>query len=416
MGILVLGVTLAAPAAQAAVPPTVNGSNSCIRLAERNGAVKVTRDGVVFYKETADPSRYIYGCLFDTERARVLERAGGGDIGMNGRYVAYYTRATEDYFDYVSGFKVTDLETGQVVSSALPTGEDPSLPCPATDTAIGHVVVRSDGAVAWIAGRTAAFCESRATHWQVRAIATPGGEATTLDVGPGIDPDSLALSADGASISWTRDGQKQSATLGQPMEQPGPANKCFEAAEQSDAVRLTRRGVIVREHKRGEIGPASGCLFATERVYPLRNAAARDFALEGRYAAYFSDTNPAENLVDEEFRLTDLTTGRVVTRVPAALTTKRSLSCRRTEHWGLEIVLRSDGAAAWTGGVQGAGCRRGSNMRRLYEVDTIAAPGRRSRRLDVGGRIDTTSLTKSRDGRRVSWVNRGKKRSARLGR
>ncbi len=416
LGMLILAATLGAPAAVAKVPPGVDGGNKCIRLAERNAALKVTRDGVVFHKETGDPSRFIYGCLFRTERAHVLTHAGFGEFAMNGRYVAYYTYATEDYFDYLTGIEVTDLETGRAVSRAAPAGPEPWGQC-VDHVGAGHIALRPDGAVAWTAARvSAARCGSQPTIWQVSAIAAPGGDVTTLDSGSDIDPESIAESSDGTSVTWTRGGQTRSARLGQPRTQPvKPANRCFEAAERSDAVRLTRHGVIIREHTPGEIGALSGCLFGTERVYELRNAGLLDPAFEGRYSAYFTkDGGPNDNDADE-LRLTDLRTGRVVTRVAAVLRVRHDPSCKRVFRAGFDIVLRADGAVAWISGL-GDDCRGKPDLRRVNEVSTAPAPGGRGRAVDAGAGIDPRSLAKSRDGRRITWTKDGKRRSARLGR
>ncbi len=97
-----------------------------------------------------------------------------------------------------------DLRTGRVVHE-VPTGDNPYR----EDLGIGRatdVVVKTDGAVAWIAeGKHG----KEYGVYQVHALDSSGER--TLAVGPEIDPGSLALA--GSTLYWTQGGKPFSAPL-----------------------------------------------------------------------------------------------------------------------------------------------------------------------------------------------------------
>lgn len=69
------------------------------------------------------------------------------------------------------------------------------------------IVLRSDGAIAWIAQRLCAPAAEKSFEVHARI----GGRTVTLDAGTGIGPTSLVLRRDG--LLWTRDGTTRRATL-----------------------------------------------------------------------------------------------------------------------------------------------------------------------------------------------------------
>lgn len=100
---------------------------------------------------------------------------------------------------------VRNLRTGRVLHK-VPTG----IAGPGTVEVLGDgfttaIVVKPDGAVAWILESGA----SRPIEYQVHAVDAKGER--TLASGSGIEPSSLALA--GSTLYWTQDGQSFSATL-----------------------------------------------------------------------------------------------------------------------------------------------------------------------------------------------------------
>jgi hypothetical protein len=122
---------------------------------------------------------------------------------------------------------VRDLRTGKVLHK-VPTGM-PAVP-KAEDVGIGNVfaiVLKSDGAVAWIAGdgsvRSASDPSSSVLAFQLVAVDASG--TRLLASGIGIDPSSLALSVTatnvgqgsltvpGGTLYWTQGGKSLSVSL-----------------------------------------------------------------------------------------------------------------------------------------------------------------------------------------------------------
>lgn len=168
----------------------------------------------------------IFGCAFDTRRSYVLgeptPKAGtpSGISGitletLSGTIVAYEAGSGGPTgADWV--VVVRDLSTGKVLHS-VPTGT-PAHPKPPRveggltirDVGIGpakSIVVKSDGAVAWIAQD--AVEGSTYTSYQVHALDKTGSRV--LASGPNIEPHSLALA--GSTLYWTEGGKPMSAAL-----------------------------------------------------------------------------------------------------------------------------------------------------------------------------------------------------------
>ena len=209
-----------APAAGAASP-----DNKCLRWGDRYDTVQQTKFGLLFTKETSDGFN-LYGCLYSTERSRPLgqQSAGLPDLAaIDGRYAAWFTITAdeEDAFGYVTGIRVRDLKTGEVVSraalvNAVVPGSDPNQTFPVGPPAAGQIVLRADGAVAWTAGLLATNPphDQRRGDWEVQTIPARGEQPQTLDRGTELDPDSLARSRPGHRIYWTNGGQAKVAQFG----------------------------------------------------------------------------------------------------------------------------------------------------------------------------------------------------------
>lgn len=161
-----------------------------------------------------------YGCVYG-RRPYILGRlpenslspggAGGVElITLSGTMVAYQYSAFGEVGWKSWIIAVQSLRTGKYLHK-LPTGklEEPS-PNPES-AGIGPaltIVIKSDGAVAWIA-EDRELSENGPPYYQVHALDKTGSRI--LAAGTGIDPRSLALA--GSTLYWTKGGQPFSTML-----------------------------------------------------------------------------------------------------------------------------------------------------------------------------------------------------------
>jgi hypothetical protein len=117
------------------------------------------------------------------------------------------TTSLVSYIRYDEYIVVRNLRDGRVLHRlATGTGNSP-LERKRGDVGIGgatRIVVKGDGAVAWIVAVT-----GLASEYQVHAVDSTGSHV--LAVGPSIDPKSLRLT--GSVLHWTQVGKRLSATL-----------------------------------------------------------------------------------------------------------------------------------------------------------------------------------------------------------
>ncbi|MGO9762758.1 MAG: hypothetical protein ACLP1Q_16010 [Solirubrobacteraceae bacterium] len=165
----------------------------------------------------------VYGCVYRTKRSHFLEsvpEATGTPVGGHGLRLATLAGTMVAYevagggpggsYAYVV---VSDLATGKVVHRE-PTGTPAHPEPPRTENGLTvhrvgigpatAIVVKSDGAVAWIVQTP-----REDGSYQVHAVDKTGSRL--LASGPDIDPSSLALA--GSTLYWTEDGKPMSATL-----------------------------------------------------------------------------------------------------------------------------------------------------------------------------------------------------------
>jgi hypothetical protein len=150
--------------------------------------------------------------IWEEDVQESTESNGGiHDLTLNGTMIGYEvsryegTRYTEGE-ETVSEWHVIvrDLRTGRVLHK-VPTG----MPEPARPKLLGRgeaegIVVKSDGAVAWINNTV-----QRENRYEIHALDKTGERV--LAVGSDIDPHSLALA--GSTLYWTQGGKPMSATL-----------------------------------------------------------------------------------------------------------------------------------------------------------------------------------------------------------
>jgi hypothetical protein len=159
----------------------------------------------------------IYGCAYRTGRQRELggppaQAAEGGpekesgvlDPTLTGTVVAYAKSYYSPYGLTRNLVVVRDLRTGRLLHE-VPDGT-PVKPEPGSEGLgpVDAIVVKSDGAVAWIV-RT----DPEEGMYQVHALDQTGSRV--LSTGSDIAPNSLALA--GSTLYWTQGGEPHSATL-----------------------------------------------------------------------------------------------------------------------------------------------------------------------------------------------------------
>jgi hypothetical protein len=219
---LTLGLALAvasvgvAPAAEAA------SSKQCKRLAGKAKVVVKGKESLVVKRGTeSNLNLKYYACLYAAPRLYAIPGQNGGDTEFYGRFtpagrfLAYEHINSEEAATFTPGWiEMVDLKRRKRIFQfdAFPQG-----PMDERDTSVTQILLRRDGAVAWI-GRS--FDEKD----YVVDTALPG-QATPAEVDHGTDvgPTSLRRVVDNAdAFSWTRAGVRKEAAFGGPTVMPTP--------------------------------------------------------------------------------------------------------------------------------------------------------------------------------------------------
>jgi len=176
-----------------------------------------TEEGVL-HPEHFDGCAYGSTHPYSLGLAHVIGSSSGVG-GSDGYTLAGATAAyTEDFLDGPGeveerwSVRVVDLRTGRMIHN-VPSG---TAPCQSASSwwifGVGPVValvLREDGAVAWIASDQEQACPLPAGTREVHALDSHGERV--LSVGADIDPRSLTLV--GSSIHWRQGGQAHAAPL-----------------------------------------------------------------------------------------------------------------------------------------------------------------------------------------------------------
>jgi hypothetical protein len=187
--------------------------------------IKANREAAIYedHNLNYEGSSEWFGCAYRTKRAYLLgvgeaqfSSSGGGGIELPqlvGAVIAYGLSSTEPTEPPVEPGEppvfgksswlvvVRNLRTGRVLHK-VPTGPSSSRSVGAGP--VGALVVKSDGAVAWVTG-----ADNAQSPHEIHAIDRKGSRL--LATGLGIYPLSLRLK--GSTISWTQNGQSFSAPL-----------------------------------------------------------------------------------------------------------------------------------------------------------------------------------------------------------
>jgi hypothetical protein len=169
-----------------------------------------------------DPE-WLVGCAYGSKHAYWLEPEGHGSssgVGGSGLYtLAGTTVAFTGQFSKSPGvgvevelswLRVVNLRSGRTLHN-VPTG---TLPCehPPQFSGVGSVaslVLKEDGAIAWIVSDHESLCPVPAGTREVHALDSTGERV--LAIGTNIAPHSLALA--GSTVHWTQGGKRASAPL-----------------------------------------------------------------------------------------------------------------------------------------------------------------------------------------------------------
>jgi hypothetical protein len=205
---------LAALATCLAGPATADAANKCRAQAERGKVLAQSTTALVYSRGSESAlNRYVQACTFKDQKTFRLPGQDGGDtehfetVRLSGRYVAYVLVDSEPASNQdQSEVWVVDLKSRKKVTDEY-AGLAPESDSSASVVAL---VLNSSGTAAWITQGTGEV-EDVSVHAAAR-----GGHAVVLDRGKDIARRSLALSADGSLVYWTRGAQVKSAAAPKP--------------------------------------------------------------------------------------------------------------------------------------------------------------------------------------------------------
>jgi hypothetical protein len=219
----VLVLLLAAASSSAArvrhaTAPKCPTANSRVLLADAEAEVYVVKEHLAPYNE---PEPVVRGCAYGRKRSYFIGEseehpggsAGGGSSSVKLEMLAGSIVAYTPAGGYVNSGKgragvlmvVRNLRTGRVLHAVTTSVLTKPGASPDSVGPIDAIVVKSDGAVAWIVGT--GYPDDIEYH--VYAIDRSGSRL--LASGANIEPYSLALA--GSALYWTQGGQPFSAPL-----------------------------------------------------------------------------------------------------------------------------------------------------------------------------------------------------------
>jgi hypothetical protein len=200
--------TLAAALAVAAAPGAAGAAAGHHRRCTDGGARVRLADDVV---QVVSRRGRTWACWVRTGSRHLIAATGSADgpatltarrLVLVGRYLAFnqeYSR--EDVEESVS---VLDVRTGR--SRGANAIADVAAPRPEARNAVTAIVLRPDGAAAWIARNE----DLQPARFEVHALPAHGS-AALLAAGADIDPASLAVA--GSRVYWTAGGAPQAGTF-----------------------------------------------------------------------------------------------------------------------------------------------------------------------------------------------------------
>ena len=212
-----IALSLAVTAASLVLAQPASAHHGCSKHARGGKVTHKTKEAHVFEKND-----HWYGCATKVGRPKLLpgldsisavrdfgDGTGPTYITLSGVFVAYERETVlpaGGAGDNQTDLYVVDLRTGKVV-----VDEDATPPSGVYENRyVTDIALKRNGSVGWISARS--YPQYYEVHRVSRDPAAPG-EATVVDAGYDIDPESLALSADRKTMRWTKGGKAQSAPL-----------------------------------------------------------------------------------------------------------------------------------------------------------------------------------------------------------
>lgn len=215
-GITIVAMALIALTASTTSAQAASGSTKCKQAAKHGKLIKKSAKSLVFELTHAPKilQDYFYGCSYKTGRSYRLPYQDGGDtlhprhFVFKGDLLAYTVMDNEpagsSAYQEVLLVNVRKRKKLAKESAFTPPANDPDAIFGASSAP--SLLVDTRGYVAWI-GK---YRRMGKTSYNVQ-VAGAGLTTQVLDTGDGIAGTSLKLSADHATLSWTKDGAARSA-------------------------------------------------------------------------------------------------------------------------------------------------------------------------------------------------------------
>jgi hypothetical protein len=209
---LLATLLVAAPAADAAT------SKRCRALA--GAKAKVAAKGpasIVFRKGSRENlTQTFYACLYAKPRLVKIPGQNGGDserfsrFTLNGRYVAYEHVNVEEASNFYPGYvELVDIRQRKRLFQHDAFPLTPKEEDAGAVTGVNQILLRGDGAVAWIGH------EENSKRFSVQTALRTQKKPVEVDSGKDIGPRSLRGSVtNAAEFSYTRGGERKIATYG----------------------------------------------------------------------------------------------------------------------------------------------------------------------------------------------------------
>ena len=214
---LVLTLALAVASLGAAPASEAASSKRCRALAGKQKVVAKSNDAIVVRRGTEQQLTLTYSyCLFVKPRLYKLPGQNGGDteyygpFTLQGRYLAYGHVNAEEASPFTPGWvEMVDMKRRKRLfqHDAFPTE-----PTAEDSTGVTQILVRADGAIAWIG-----YLFDQPENYAVQTALLGQAQPAEVDRGTDVGKTSLRrVPGNDEAFSWTRGGVRKQAIFGGP--------------------------------------------------------------------------------------------------------------------------------------------------------------------------------------------------------
>jgi hypothetical protein len=218
---LVLAVAVLAASLGAASAADAASSKRCRALAGKAKVVVKDADSIVVSRGDArDYTLSFYACLYAKPRLFKLPGQNGGSTERfarftpQGRFLAYEHVNVEEASPFYPGYiELVDLASRKLVfrHDAFPVG-----PMDEETTGVSQILLRQDGAVAWIG-----YDKASPDNYSVQTLLSGQANPAEVDRGTDIGKNSLRrVGGNLAAFTWLRGGERKTAAFGGPTVTP----------------------------------------------------------------------------------------------------------------------------------------------------------------------------------------------------